>query len=256
MSNFDPPGIGHNQPPDDIELLREKLDAQTLDLQRRVDDLKTAEARLPEITDDASAGDAADFVKMATAAIKDADAKRVDAKEPFLKAGRAVDGFFKGLSDPLDSLRRRVEQRITVYLRAKEARERAAREAEAKRLRDEAEAREREARRLERARLDDEAARRRQEAAASAAEAAAVEAKTEKAKPADLSRTRGDMGSVASLRRAWVGTITDVRKVDLEALRPYIRPDALQKALNLAVQAGVREIAGCTIEETTMANVR
>lgn len=256
MDNFTPAGIGHNQPPDDIELLRERLDAQTLDLQRRIDDLSSAEKRLPEVTDDASAGDAADFVKMATAAIKDADAKRVDAKEPFLKAGRAVDGFFKGLSDPLDGLRRRVEQRITVYLRAKEARERAAREAEARRLREEAEAREREARALQRAKLDEEAARRREEAAASAAEANAVEAKVERAKPADLSRTRGDMGSVASLRRMWVGKIDDVRKVDLEALRPYIRPDAIQKALNLAVQAGVRDVAGCTIEETTMANVR
>lgn len=257
MDNFTAAGMGHNQPPPEHELIRERLFTSCADKIERRDELTDGAAALPTITDDDAAGDVADFIKLITAAIKDAEATRVKEKEPHLAASRAVDGFFKAeLIDKLEALRRKVESPLTTYLREKEARARREREEAAQREREAAAQREREARALQRARMDEEAQQAREKAAASAAEAERLDREAETAKPATLSRTRGDMGSVASLRTQWVGRVTDPAKVDLEKLRPYISPDSIQKALNLAIRAGVRAVDGCVIEEQSTASVR
>lgn len=257
MDNFTPAGMGHNQPPPEHELIRERLRTTCVDKIERRDELEAGAMDLPQITDDDAAGEVSDFIKMITAAIKDAEAMRVKEKEPHLAASRAVDGFFKSeLIDKLVTLQAKVQSPLTTYLREKEARERREREEAAQRQREEAAQREREARALERARMTEEAEKLREKAAANTAEAQRLDREADKAKPATLSRTRGSMGSVASLRTQWVGRITDPDAVDLVKLRPYITPESIQKALNLAIRAGVREVAGCVIVEETVAAVR
>lgn len=171
-----------------------------------------------------------------------------------MAAARTVDGFFRGITDPLDQLKTRVSRRLTAYLTAKATRERQAREEEARKLREEAE------RQAAAAAVVEDAA---PEAAAVVMEQAiATEAQAEQAaraaqaKPAELSRTRGEVGSVASLRTRWVGEVTDRATLDLEALRPYLPLAALQTALNGAIKAGAREIRGATIYQESSAAVR
>lgn len=248
------PTIGHNAAPDDIAILRERLADEERDLIKRRDELVGAEARLPEIADDAVAGRVGDYIKLLSAATKAAEARRVARKEPFLAASRAVDGWYRGLVDPLTAIKGRVERKLTTFLQAKEAARRREEAAEAERLRAEAAAREQEAMRLAAAN---------QPAAADAAieKAAAVENQAVKAeeaaaaKPAELSRTRGEYGSVASLRQTWVGEIVDRATLDLEKLRPFIATTALQVALNGFVRAEGRECRGALIEQRTTATV-
>ena len=87
-------------------------------------------------------------------------------------------------------------------------------------------------------------------------EQAAKSDKLADARPAELARTRGDYGSLATLRTTWVGEIVDKSAVDLEALRPFISEDVLQKLINAAVRAGFRELRGVKIYEKSEAQVR
>ena len=75
-------------------------------------------------------------------------------------------------------------------------------------------------------------------------------------KPAELSRTRGEVGSVASLKGRWVGDVTDRAALDLEALRHYLPVAALQTALNGFIKAGGRDLRGAVIRLEQTASVR
>ena len=102
------------------------------------------------------------------------------------------------------------------------------------------------------------------EAAQKAAETAAGDAvkagRVAGAKPADMSRSRSDHGSVSSLHafmdhRPADPTCPDPvdrAKVDLVRLRPYLPMDALDKAVKAFVNAGGRELRGVVIFENTV----
>lgn len=219
-------GIGGNNPPDPIEILRTQLAETHEPLTQRKDDLLAMGERAPASVDDEdTAAKVADAIKACAAFGKNATAARVAAKEPHLAAGRAVDGWFAALADPVEKVKARLTALLTDYQRRVAAAERARREAEAaelrrqqqeaERQRQEAERQAREARAAARKAEDDKAAaeaeRMLAEQQARDARAAADKAKAEAAKasaaaiekPAELSRQRTDLGAVASLRRTW-----------------------------------------------------
>ncbi len=238
------PAYISNNPPDDIEVLRDLLADKHKTLLDRAQSLIEAKERQPEITDDIIAGKVSDYIKLVSAAMKNAEAERTATKEPYIAAGRAVDTFFKAkITEPLDAVKRETERKLTTYLQAKEAERRRQAEAEAERLRKEAEAE------LAKATESLDAAVAKENEAVAAAETAG-------AKPAELSRTRGEIGSVASLRQVWKGEITDRATLDLDALRPYIPAAALDTAINGFVKAGGRELRGAKIYQHTSATVR
>lgn len=74
-------------------------------------------------------------------------------------------------------------------------------------------------------------------------------------KGAAFSRTRGD-GSVASVSERWVGRVANRDELDLEALREHIPFDALDSAVQSAVNAGAREIKGAVVYIEDKVNVR
>lgn len=76
------------------------------------------------------------------------------------------------------------------------------------------------------------------------------------AKAADLSRTRGELGSVSSLRTDWVHDGFDRDRIDLEALRAHLPADAIDQAIRSFIRAGGRELRGTKIYEQTQAVVR
>ncbi|OAN53859.1 hypothetical protein A6A04_13280 [Paramagnetospirillum marisnigri] len=251
--------IGHNQPPSDIDILRGRLAEENADVLDRRDALIAACDRIPPITTDEIAGKVGDHIKQMTACIKAADGRRVAAKEPFLESGRAVDGFFKSITDPLDLAKKAVERNLTTFLREKEAAERRRRDEEARIAREAAERKAAEARAAAEAlrsetdltdALASEAAAQQQAADAARAE------KEASAKAADLSRTRGDYGAVSSLRTTWEFDGLNRAEIDLEALRPYLPLDGLEKAVRAAIKSGVRELRGVNIFQATSATVR
>lgn len=243
-----------NNPPDDITILRENLEIETEALRRRSAELLAAVDRAPtSIEDDETCAKVADLVKLISACTKAAEDRRVARKEPFLASGRAVDGYFKTkILDPLDKGKTTLGARLTAFQRRKAEEERQRREAEARRQREEAERAAREAAEkaaamqsqagLDAALAAEEAARQ-AEADAEAARRAAA------AKPAELSRTRGDLGAVASLRTFWNFRDIDRATIDLEALRDHLPFDAIEKGVRSYIKAGGRSLRGVTIFE-------
>lgn len=249
------PGLGHNSGEiDEATRIRENLAEKHAALAVRRDQLLEAEGRVPEIGDDDQAGKVGDLVRLITAAVQAAELARKTEKEPHMAAARTVDGFFGAISEPLAGLKTRVGRRLTAYLTAKAERERRAREEEASRLRAEAEKQAAAAAQVEAA-APAAAAIVMEQAIATEVQAAQA-SRAAAAKPAELSRTRGEVGSVASLKSRWVGEVTDRAALDVSALAPYIPAAALQTALNGAIKAGVREIRGCRIFQEQTAAVR
>jgi hypothetical protein len=255
--------LGHNLPPEDApsqaEIIRERLTEENADLLRRKTELVAGLERVPAEIDDASATKAADFIKQLTATAKDADARRVAAKEPYLAGGRAIDGFFSPIKDGLLLVKKKVEDRLTIYQRAKAAEERRRRE-EAERLaREEAERAAKEAaeRAAAMASEQDLDVAVEAERAANQARADALQRQKEaEAKAADLHRTRGDLGAVASLRTTWDFEVLDIHAIPLETIRPYLPIAAVEQAIRGYVKAGGRELPGVRIYERETTVVR
>lgn len=230
---------------------------------KAVDELLAEAAKFDVVSDESDKGKVTTLIKR----IRD-EAKRISGlhdleKIPYLRRGQAVDQFFFGAEDKLakrdrkanDGAADRLGRILTDYdtrvlaveqeRRRREAAEaaRIAREAEDKRLAAEREATEG---RLaaERARKPDTQAAKAEVArgAALAASEARVEdtvatAKAEDAyvdtlaRPADIMRTRGDDGTLATMGTEKFAEVTDRNTIDLEKLRPYFTPDMLEKAL-------------------------
>lgn len=257
-----PATLGDNNPPPDLlvgDALRFELETNNASLVKRRDELLAAEARIPAIEDDDVAQRVTDFVKQVAAAAKAADTARVGAKEPYLEGGRTVDGFFKHISDPLLDLKKRVEGKLTKYLREKEAAERRRREEEARLAREEEDRLRREREEAERAVRDQQTLDNAIAAETAEQQAAADTVNAEKAaaaKPAELSRTRGEYGGLSSLRTEWTFADLDREEIDLEALRHHLTVDGLEKAVRSFVKAGGRELRGVRIFQDTRAVVR
>jgi hypothetical protein len=255
-------GVGANFPPDPIAILQAQLVDTHQPLIERADQLAGMAERLPDACDDDdTAQKLADAIKSCAAFEKNSEAARVSAKEPHLAAGRAVDGWFKKLADPVASVKSRMSALLTAYQRKREAeererrlaearaaeekrreeeRQRRAAEADARRKQEEADRLAREAK----SKADAEAAAAAQAAATKAAEAAreaaaqATVAREEAntAKPAELSRTRTDLGVVASLRRTWDYEVVNDEEVprmfltvDHSAIKAFIKSSTDKK---------------------------
>src|ERR1019366_957955 len=167
-----------------------------------------------------------------------ANATREKEKEPYLRGGQAVDAFFKDLIDRLDKTNTILGRRVNAYQQAKLAEERARREREAReaaKVAAEAAARARKAENI--AAHNEEAADRAElaaEASASATlafnEAAAAEIAA-KAKPAELTRSRFEEGTLVTMKQVGYVEIVDAALLDLAALRPFIKEEHLLQAL-------------------------
>lgn len=266
------PPLGHNRPADWISLgldgrialdaaaMRDWLAGEIEHLTGRRDALLGSFGRCPNVVnDEETAKKVADLIKAIAACIKNAEADRVSRKEPILEAARVTDGVYRAVTDPLAKAKTTVEGRLTLYQREVAAAERRRREAEETAAREEAARRAREAAEAAaRLRTEEDLARAisAEELAKRAMADAEWAAKEAAAKPAELSRQRSDLGSVASLRTFWDFADLDRAALDLEALRPHLQMEALERALRSFVKAGGREIRGARIFENTTTSVR
>lgn len=248
------PGIGHNSPPLS-ELLREEI----APLAKRKDDLLAACERVPEtIRDEITSGRVADLIKLMIKCRQQAKKDHTARKEPFLENGRLVDSAYKAITDPLDRAKVLVENKLTLYQRQVAEDERRAREAEARRQAEEAKRQAMEAEaaaaKLE-TEADLDAAITAEELARQAAADAALAQRATTVKAAELSRTRGEFGSTASLTTFWDFKDLHPPSVDLEALRPFLDGEAVQRAVRAFIRSGGRQLVGCTIYQNTKSRV-
>ena len=253
------PGVGDNRPPEDVDPLRDRLSDDYRDLISSQTSLLADTESFSTIEDEEAAEKTADFIKQITTCFKALEGARVAEKEPFLKSGRTVDGFFKKLTDALAAAKKEVERTLTIYQRKKAEEERRAREEEERRVREEAEraatlAAERAAAMAAETDLDP-AVQAEREAEEAAADLARAERET-KANAAELSRTRGNKGAVASLRTFWTFNQLDRDTIDLEKLRHHLPQAALESAVRSFVKAGGRDLEGAHIFEDTTTVVR
>lgn len=247
---------GHNNPPPLKEILAENY----AHFAKEIEDIAGRANLLPKsVRSDDDLDRIGVVVKDAKAMLKRVDGARKEEKEPHLQAGRDVDAFFKALSERLDRIATVLESRATDYQRAKAAEARRKAEEEARKLREAEEAARRKA--------EEAAAAGRERAADKAdlkaetlAEKAAEAERMAEASAADLARTRGASGTLASAK-----TVTKVRIVDLAAIQqsmgplgPYIDSDAIQKAANnwLRVTKGAGRIPGLEVYDDVKATFR
>lgn len=198
----------------------------------RADALTQAYGRAPEsVHDDATASQMTDLAKQLGACAKAIEAKRKEHKGRYDTCGAVIHTAATGYTNNLAKLKKQCESRLTDYQ---------CRIAEAERKRREDGAR----------KAAEEAAKRAAEmetesdlAAAEQAEAAATRAQKEAAaSAADLHKARGEYGSVASLRSVLAFEITQFGTVPLDALRPYLGRDVIEKAVRAYMRDHAEDI--------------
>ncbi len=242
------PPKSHNNPPNELEILQENLTLRYVSLMRDAEARIALSAKIPEVF---TAQNEADFVSDYIAEIgqlqKSLESARKDEKEPFLRQGQAVDEFFNSYRDNLTESADKAKIPLTNWLKKVAVEEQARRDAEAAKLR----AEEEKARNLAAVAPSVE----NMEKAVEAHNSVVVADKVAAAPVVSMAAATGKY-SKSSLKKEWVGTIADITKVDLEKLRAYIKPEAIQVALNAYVKMGGRACDGCLIEETVKVGVK
>lgn len=225
-------GIGGNSPPPEfwlsllIDSLPDRLAADhAAAIAAKIAPIAERANAMPvDFTTDDDLAKATDIANDAADAWDALDAQRKAEKELFKRGGEIVDDFHR---DPLARLKRIKDafiDRATKYTREKKRkaeadaqaeRDRLARIAEENRIAAEAAA----------AFGDDDEAKKRTQIAET------VEARVEDVAPEKTEPVRASGGGTAGTKKEWTFEIEDFQKVDLNAIRAFVAPDAIEKAL-------------------------
>lgn len=252
-------GMGHNNSPVPLTPSPEDLEAYLIEATERVrerkeDLLANQPADDFEITDESQAEELTDYIKNIGACTKNFEELRKSEKKPYFDLGKVVDNFFKDEAAPLAMAKAKASKPLNDYLTKKAAEERKRREEEAERLRKEAEEKAAQAKAEEQAGMENESQTTLKQAVRTEEKANRYEKSVESGR--GLAASRGQSGGVASVRKSWVGEITDIHNLDLEALREFISRDDLQKAVNRFVANSGRNLRGASIYEKSETVVR
>ncbi len=265
MSHFDenesrivngaqPAGIGHNLPPSDAEIMAQTLSEKhkaKLDEGRKLFQ-KAADLPATVTTDDQESA-ITDFIVDMRKWAKELDGLRETEKRPHLDANTNIEAFFKKPLTAVDMLKGKLDVRVLAWKKVK-------RDAEAARLAKVA-AQERENAANQRAAAQSLEAAGDARATVVAKQADRVEAKAEaiEAKVTSgrgLGASKSAAGTSSGIKKTWVGERIPDAALDLLQLAPYLKPEAVQVAINAAVAAGVRELTGVKIYEKESLSVR
>lgn len=250
--------MGHNAPPDHGAIAAERMEEVYGSFLRQVEELIAEAAAAPtEVTDDHTAGILAKLIKRLRDTTNQAISYHKVEKEPFLRAGQAVDRYFFGLIERC-ARRNRTEKpgaadilqaRIDAWMARKLAEERRKREEEARIAREAEEAarkaREAEQRAAAEAAAKAERARKAEniqtlQAQAELHESAAREAAAQEeiakdrrldaqqaaaASPSEMVGTRVSDDVKLSVRREGYIEILDVDFLDMKELWPFIKDE-------------------------------
>jgi hypothetical protein len=246
--------IGHNHPPP--RDLREILAEDNAQIRHAVEKL-AAEANVApkEILTPSDLDVVGRLVKDARALWTATDKAREKDKAPFLQAERDIQTYYVVFLDRLKRIADTFQKIGDDYQKEVARKARVAAEAAAAVARAEQD-RQRELAEKAAAASRPTTTLKHEARAEAAGEVAQAAEKVATAKAADLARVVTNSGLVASARTVWKGTITDWENIDLVALKPYLKREAVETAINQAVRMGVREIKVVTIAQDTKAAFR
>lgn len=246
--------VGGNNPPSLTEVLAERHKA----LFELVEPLAVRANKLPKtIATEEENFDFGEVIKDASAAFRKIEDTRVAEKDPFLKAGREVDDLFRGPKERLDKIVKALSDRADAYAHQKKLEARRQAEEEERKLRVEEERKRRAAEMEADFGYTEEADAATNEADTLAFRAAQA-AETSTARAADLTRTRSSGGMLATASDKWDFRVADWSKVDINALRPFLAVEALEKAIrqHIRIHKSSMPIAGVEFVEATKAQFR
>lgn len=190
---------------------------------------------------------AVSFARQLKEAVKAIERDRSMVKSVFDDAGKAVQTWFRaGIATPLDAAAREIETALSAWQTGLEAMERAAREAESRRLAEESAAVTMAAARTGHPDILDAALD-----AARAAERAGTRAT---ASTADMARVRGATGGVAAAREVWTFTVTDPATVPREYL--MVDEAKIREAVKRDKEKAIGAIPGVTVQREIRTSVR
>lgn len=239
-------GIGHNQPPPEEQVVidfREAMIERLPTWEQRIDDLEAACDRAI-IDSEEAAGKGADVVKSIRALQTAIAGAHKEAKEPYLLASKAVDGAKNAPTGRLDSAKRKLEAKMTEFLRQQQAKaEKARREAEARAREEAARAAEAEKARLEAEGAGDIEALEQVEAVAAPAR---VEVKQEAIRSVDT-------GASVAGRKEWQCRVTDYELAVIEMLDDEKVREAIEACAKRRMRAGLRKQPGVDCHQAIVA---
>lgn len=246
-------GIGGNNPPE-VTLADRLKEDHGATIAALAELAELANGAPKDLADDKQVGDVTQIAADAGDLRKKLEDIRKAEKEPFLTAGREVDGFFRDPIERAERIDKGLMARVTAYNKAKANRERLAREETERKAREEAEEARRQADeaaaagRTDDALADLEAAVHAEDKADEIAQAAPTAAET--------TRIHTDSGLTVSTKTEWTFEIEDYSAIPLDPLRALIKRDAIEAALRQFVRNGNRNLAGVRIFEDMKATRR
>lgn len=244
-------GIGGNNPPDPIEVLRTHLRETYTDLSKRFADIMAMADRLPAEMDDDAEAKLTEAIKVCTKFTRNAEVCRLEANEPHRALIAATDGFFKAMSDKVDGLKKKMNSEyLTPYQQEKADREKR-RRAEEARIAEEARKEQERLKRAEERRL----------AEVRAAEEAARKEAERKEREAREAEQRRKEEAAAEVRRAEEAKKEAARQLaeakaakDREAAeKAKAEKEAAQRAIEEAKEKSRREAAEAKAEADRVA---
>lgn len=138
----DKPTIGHNLPSEE-QAIRDNLIEKHRSLQPRAAELLADGAKLPEVIAEDQIPQVTDFIGSVKTHMNKIEQTRKVEKDPYTRGGQIIDGYFKKMGEPLETLWSEAKRRLDRALNAKADRVRKQQEAEAARIRAEAAERQR-----------------------------------------------------------------------------------------------------------------
>lgn len=240
-------GIGDNKPPSSVELFtRELVDTYGSEL-AKIDPIAARANDAPQkIETDDDLKTWSELYLDTSSLHKQLDTARLNEQRPMIAALNTVFGNTLERAARIMAFGKKISDD---YNRAKLAKERADREAEQKRLRDEAEQKRRDAEVA--AEFGDVNGTVEHAQGAAAIESQIAQAAAEAPKAADVARVRTDSGVLATVATNWKYEIDDYAKVDLNAIRAFMDPKDIDKAVRklVKIQKGATKIDGVRVYE-------
>lgn len=111
------PGLGHNNPPNDADLLIKQLNESYQDWQKRVDDMVAGVERMGDVTAD-NCEQAVAFAKQFKLVSDDVENLKKNEKSQYDVAGKVVGNFFGAMTEKMEAARQTVLERLTSYMKA------------------------------------------------------------------------------------------------------------------------------------------
>jgi hypothetical protein len=241
--------IGHNNPPSETEILKQRLDDYR-DEKEMLDRLSKREIPA-EITDDEQAGKLSDHIAAAKILFSKISDIHKKEKAPFWDAGKAADAWKNDYEAKINALISKASTPLFVWNKKKEAEERQRQLEIARKAREDA------------AKLEEEAVAHANEGIIDTANDLMDAAIQEETK-ADLiqdsayqvkGKSSGGFSS-STIKREWTPEIESMAALDLDAIRKYFKEEEILPVLKRAVKDGVREIRGVRIYEAEQLSTR